>query len=195
MQSYFYYLELNLRTFSTVLDTWRAQLSDAELEKTQYAGLDVMQQLASKITDVGRHALPVLRLYSAWLLTNSQVLTAGVGNDAVKSSIHRFWMVYVESMSLFATVFPVQSLPQISYMLEEDVESIGFKPLESEVSKKLWLDTASDSPKKKYSQSVRQTADVEMLARVRELLVDGLLLAVDQVSSKYPCALTLLTKS
>jgi len=181
MQAFFFYVRLNLDTFSTLLRTWCTQLKESTGEQMTSTNGGGVQSLESRITDIARHALPALRLYSAWLLTNSQVLVSGLGDEATIGLVRRFWSTYTDSLSLIARAFPVQELPEVSYLLEEDIDSIGFKPLESDRSNKLWIDASSGSQKAKFSQGTRATPNTEMLARVRELLVDGLILAVDKV--------------
>ena len=181
MQAFFFYVRLNLETFSTLLRTWCTQLEESTDEKIAINAGEGVRSLEPRITDIARHALPALRLYSAWLLTNSQVLVSGLGDEAIVGLVKRFWSTYTDSLSIIARVFPVQRLPDVPYLLEEDVDSIGFKPLQSERSNKLWIDASSGVQKAKFSQSTRASLSTEMLARVRELLVDGLILAVDKV--------------
>lgn len=179
MQAFFFYVRLNLDTFSTLLRTWCEQLADSAGDSTVPANDQDLKSLEPRLTELARHALPALRLYSAWLLTNSQVLVSGLGDETNVALVSRFWITYTGCLSLIAQRFPVQMLPEISYLLEEDVDAIAFKPLESDRSNKLWENASSGVRKPKFSQSSRSDPNVEMLARIRELLVDGLLLAVD----------------
>ena len=180
MQSYFDYLRLNINTFATLLQTWCAELRSAAGESATSTSVEEALMLTASLTTAARHALAPLRLYSAWLLTNSHVLASGLGDETIKALVPRFWATYAECLSLVARAFPVKLLPEVPYQLEEDVESTGFMPLESERTQKLWLD-ALGGQKPRHDQTTRLVPNMEMLARVRDLLVDGLLLAVDQV--------------
>jgi len=169
-----------LNTFISFLTTTCSQLSE-ELGE-QIASTDPIQSLSKRLVQTLKNSLPVLRIYSAWLLTNSNFLVPGIGDEGLKELIVRFWMTYTQSLTQLAAVFPAQFLPaDVTYLLDEDCDFLGFRPLQSDRSKKLWLDSSSNRQKAKPNQADRYAADYEMLARVRELLVDGLLLAVDPV--------------
>lgn len=175
MQSYFFFLRLNIKLFSTLLESFRKDL-DARGPMTE-------KGLAGNITNQARHALPCLRLYSTWLLSNAHVLSASVGGESLQNARSSFWSLYAMTLSTTAAAFPFRELPEVAYQLEEDVDSFGFKPLDSERTRKLWFAPDSTEPKPKFSspETTRLDVDVEMLARVRELLFDALLLSVDEV--------------
>lgn len=79
--------------------------------------------------------------------------------------------------------FSFRELTEVPYQLEEDVDAFGLMPLDSDRSRKLWLNAATGQAKPKYNDEgvKRLSNDQEMLGRVRELLFDALLLAVDKV--------------
>lgn len=175
MQSYYYYVRINIKTFSMLLETYCT-----DLEKTT----DV--EPLDRLTTVARNVLPVLRLSSAWLLTNARLLATGL-HDSLREMIDIFWVTYTQSLSFVASLFPVKDLPELSYLFEEDVESISFKPLECDRTRQNWSFENSAIRKPKYSDKSLQrlTPNQEMLARVRNLLLDGLLLAFDEVCELF----------
>ncbi|KAH7347985.1 hypothetical protein BKA66DRAFT_601805 [Pyrenochaeta sp. MPI-SDFR-AT-0127] len=59
-------------------------------------------------------------------------------------------------------------------MLEEDTDTIGFQPLISPDTMKVWY--IGDTVKQKWTDLERNHPNVEMLMRVKDLLIDGLLL-------------------
>lgn len=180
MQSYFFFLRLNIKFFSTLLESFRQSL-EKQLDMDQGPGAE--KRLANNITDQARHILPCLRLYSTWLLSNAHILTAGVCDELLQKTVAHLWSTYTATLSAIATAFPFRELPEVGYQLEEDVDAFGFQPLESDRAQKLWYAQGSTEPKPKFSDPdlCRLDIDTEMLARVRELLVDALHLAVDQV--------------
>lgn len=184
MQSYFFYLRLNIKTFSTLLELYRNDVKGKADESLPILSTSNAQSVLSQVTALTRHVLPALRLYSAWLLTNSNVLSANVGDEALTATVNDFWEIYTKTLSSIAAVFSVQRLPEVTYQLEEDVETIGFKPLEHDLTRKLWNKEGSAELKPRYNDASQQRIlpDLEMLARIRELQIDGLLLAVDKVS-------------
>lgn len=178
MRAFFFFLRLNLNTFIALLKTWSLQIS----ENTAGSGLrsdDAV--LGKKLNNTAKHTLPLLRIYSAWLLTNSKFLNSTLGDEDLKELIARFWKIYAECLTQTGKIFPIQSLSGVPYLLDEDADSIGFKPVESDVSKQLLTDPVSKEVKAKPTLADRLSTDREMLARVKDLLVGGLLLVVDPV--------------
>ncbi|GAB7353219.1 hypothetical protein MBLNU459_g3739t1 [Dothideomycetes sp. NU459] len=179
MQSFFVFLRFNLKFFSILLDSYCTDL--AAISPVSRDDQHTLEHLTAKVTDLARQTLPSIRLYSAWLLTNSHIVAARVGDEVLQTVVNRFWKTYAESLSLLASSFPFPKLPDTIYQLEEDVDALEFSPLKSEPTKKLWNFEDSDTPRPKWNDHdvQRQDPDIEILARVRGLLYDGLLLAVN----------------
>ncbi|KAF2849114.1 hypothetical protein T440DRAFT_508900 [Plenodomus tracheiphilus IPT5] len=174
MRTYFFYLRLNVKTFFILL-----QVLQPELDRLS-EGDDVRQNgerathLSDKITAVARRILPGLRLYSTWFSRYWQVLNANIADTLTTVDVQELWKAYAATLTLLASSFPVDQLPQESYMLEEDTETIGFQPLISPDTMKLWYD--GGVMKQKWTDLERNHPNVEMLMRVKDLLIDGLLL-------------------
>ncbi|KAI5209481.1 hypothetical protein E4T39_00778 [Aureobasidium subglaciale] len=176
MQSYFFFLRLNVKFFTAILQTYHDNLEEHIQEHT------TTSDLIDRVTDVARHVLPALRLYSTWLLSNAHIVTARVGDEPIQEALVRFWHVYAKTLSVMASSFSFRELSEVPYQLEEDVDVYGLKPLNSDRSCKIWLHVATGEPKAKHDDEgvTRLKLDEEMLGRVRELLFDALLLAVDK---------------
>ncbi|KAF1947488.1 hypothetical protein EJ02DRAFT_333926 [Clathrospora elynae] len=175
MRTYFYYLRLNVKTFFILLQVLQPELdrlSEGNDVKQQNGGRAT--QLSDKITAVARRILPGLRLYSTWFARYWNVLNANIADTLTTVDVQELWKAYAATLSLLASSFPVDQLPQESYMLEEDTDTIGFQPLISPNTVKLWYD--GDSMKQKWTDLERNHPNVEMLMRVKDLLIDGLLL-------------------
>ncbi|KAF2466338.1 uncharacterized protein BDR25DRAFT_328068 [Lindgomyces ingoldianus] len=175
MQTYFYYLRLNVKTFFTLL-----QILQSELERLS-EGDDVKDQngtrashLSDKITAVARRILPGLRLYSTWFTRYHHILSANVADTLTTVEVQELWKAYAATLTLLASSFPPEQLPNQDYMLEEDTDTIGFQPLISEETIKRWYN--GNILKQKWTDLERNHPNVEMLMRVRDLMVDGLLL-------------------
>lgn len=155
MQSFFYFLRFNVSTFSTLLQMICTELGNKANEDVSMNSAHVTPtaKLVGKLTKLQRHLLPALRLYSSWLLTNAPILAAGVGDEVLQQSISALWTTYAKTLSLLAAEYPAQELPETPYQLEEDVESLGFKPFESGRTRKLWLERTS-RPKFRDRKSV-----------------------------------------
>jgi hypothetical protein len=179
MRTYFYYLRLNVKTFFTLL-----QVLQLELERLS-EGDDVTNQsgdrtshLSEKITAVARRILPGLRLYSTWFTRYWHVLNANVADTLTVVEVQELWKAYAATLTLLASSFPADQLPSDNYMLEEDTDTIGFEPLVSPETMRMWYNnTDTDTTMKlKWSDLERNHPNIEMLMRVRDLLVDGVTL-------------------
>ncbi|KAF2437982.1 hypothetical protein P171DRAFT_177410 [Karstenula rhodostoma CBS 690.94] len=177
LKTYFYFLRLNVKTFFTLL-----QVMQPELERSS-EGDDVTQngerapQLSDKITAVARRVLPGLRLYSTWFTRFWHVLNANIADTLTKVEVQELWKAYAATLTLLTSSFPADQLPQDpseSYMLEEDIETIGFQPLVSPETMRVWYRDGDMKPK--CTDVERSHPNVEMLMRVRDLLIDGLML-------------------
>jgi hypothetical protein len=177
MQSYFFFLRLNVKFFTAILEVYYVDLERHLQEHTE------TPSLVDKLTDLARHVLPALRLYSTWLLSNAHIVAARVGDEPIQNAMDHFWHIYAKTLSVMAFNFSFRELGEIPYQLEEDVDAFGLKPLNSDKSRKVWVDDATGQAKTKYNDEGvnRLDMDQEMLGRVRELLFDALLLAVDKV--------------
>jgi hypothetical protein len=178
MRTYFYYLRLNVKTFFVLLQVLQPELERlSEADDVTKHG-DRSAQLSDKITAVARRTLPGLRLYSTWFSRYWQVLNANIADTLTTVDVQELWKAYAATLTLLASSFPVEQLPQETYMLEEDTDTIGFQPLISPDTMKLWYD--GGDMKQKWTDLERNHPNVEMLMRVKDLLIDGLMLTQNQ---------------
>jgi hypothetical protein len=139
---------------------------------------DRATQLSDKITAVARRILPGLRLYSTWFTRYWNVLNANIADTLNTVDVQELWKAYAATLTLLASSFPVDQLPQEDYMLEEDTDTIGFEPLIHPNTMKLWYN--GETMKPKWTDLERNHPNVEMLMRVKDLLVDGLILTQNE---------------
>lgn len=129
--------------------------------------------------------LPALRQYSSWLLSNAEILVAQVGDNVLNVQIRELWKIYATTLTLLTSTFSVSELPQVEYLLDEDEDTVGFKPLDNEVTKRRFYDEinlAAQKPKYHDRGVQRHHPTVEMLGRIRDLLTDGMIQHLDDVS-------------
>jgi hypothetical protein len=175
MRTYFYFLRLNVKTFFILLQVLQPELERlSEADDVTLHNGERAPGLSDKITAVARRILPGLRLYSTWFARYWQVLNANIADTLTTVDIQELWKAYAATLTLLTSSFPVDQLPQESYMLEEDVDTIGFQPLVSPDTMKLWYN--GGTMKQKFSDLERNHPNVEMLMRVKDLLIDGLVL-------------------
>lgn len=179
-KAYFFYLEINIRFFRSLLVLLKGELR--ELSDHESGVNDPMEpELSAKLSLVTKTLLPVLRIYSIWLTVNWAIFTAGLVQSTLGFHIDNFWSTYAETLSLLTTAFPTKNISRIDYMLEEDVEIISFVPLVKDKTAKVWM--TEDGPRQKFSDKEieRLPPEIEMLGRIRGLLVDGLQIVVQNV--------------
>ena len=166
----------------TLLQVLQPEL-DSPIISGQEHEADTGAKKSEKITAVARRVLPGLRQYSSWLSCTSALLAAQLGDTTLDVQIKELWKTYANTLTLLAATFSVADLPSIDYLLEEDEDTIGFKPFEDEQKSRRYYDQDSGTRKPPFhAKSVeRQHPNVEMLGRVREFLTDGLKLALNDV--------------
>lgn len=151
---------------------------------------------SNKVTAVARRVLPALRNYSSWLLTNCGLLTAQIQDKdtALHVQIKEFWKIYANTLSLLASTFEVTTLPEVEYLLEEDEETLGFKPLINDATTRRYNleSTAKTKPRTIDPGIERNHPNLEMLYRIREFVIDGLDLVVGNVSFVIKNSMTIL---
>jgi hypothetical protein len=175
MRTYFNYLRLNVKTFFILLQILQPELDRiTEGNDVKHQNGDRATQLSDKITAVARRILPGLRLYSTWFTRYWNVLNANIADTLNTVDVQELWKAYAATLTLLASSFPVDQLPQEDYMLEEDTDTIGFEPLIHPNTMKLWYN--GETMKPKWTDLERNHPNVEMLMRVKDLLVDGLIL-------------------
>ncbi|KAI9677461.1 MAG: hypothetical protein M1817_006415 [Caeruleum heppii] len=189
VRAYFYFLRLNIKTFFTLLQVLQPELERVVGDDVNASnGTDsVGHEAERKLTAVTRRILPGLRLCSSWLLYNSTLLVGQVDDHFLNVQIRELWRVYANSLTLLATTFPAGQLPSVDYLLDEDQDTLGFKPFKNDrVERRYFVREGQRRPRLDDAGVERHLPHVEMLSRIRDLLTDGLELAIDE---KIPIAL------
>ena len=98
--------------------------------------------------------------------------------------VRELWKIYATTLTLLTSTFPVSELPVVEYLLDEDEDSMGFKPLDNESTKRRYyygIDMVVQKPRYHDRGIQRHHPNVEMLGRVRDLLTDGMIQHSDDV--------------
>ncbi|KAK4504726.1 hypothetical protein PRZ48_002688 [Zasmidium cellare] len=176
-QSFFYYFQFNIKTFTTLLQLFYDDL------RNLLVNLDDQDiELAAKLTPLGRRLLPSLRIYSNWLVA-ALTFVKGLFNEAtVGASVQLFWYTYARVIDLIAQAFPIwdlEDVDEVEYLLEEDVDTRDFTPVYDGKTRMKWINkqTGEKKPCCTDKNVVRLSPDEEMLHRVKGFLADGLDLA------------------
>ncbi len=182
MQSFFFLLRVNVKTLFTLLQVLLPELERSVAEDLQASGTG---SGSGKLIAVTRRVLPFLRHYSSWLIINATILAAGVGDTRLAVEIKELWKMYANALTLLVATFPVSALPPpVEYLLEEDEDTLGFKPFMNEITQRRYYseDTGSQKPKWHDQGVHRHHPNLEMLGRIRDLLTDGMVLHAQEVT-------------
>ncbi|KAL8701445.1 MAG: hypothetical protein Q9201_004897 [Fulgogasparrea decipioides] len=160
---------LNVRTFSAMLRLLQAEYKTKALEHKS--------DDTAAVTFVVRRLLPGVRYYQFWLASRATLLSVHLGDSTMGCFIKEFWTIYANLMSVLLSSTHFGDLPQLEYLLEEDKEIIGFRPLQEWQQRHTILIPESNKPIC-YERGVkRHHPNIEMLCRVRDLVQGALELA------------------
>lgn len=174
-----------MKTLFTLLQVLRLELERPVVENSQANGTG---SGSGKLTSATRRVLPGLRHYSSWFIHNATILAAGVGDTMLTVQIKELWKMYASALTLLVSTFPVSGLPPpLEYLLEEDEDTLGFKPFMNENNQRRYYseDTGSQKPKWHDRGVQRHHPNLEMLGRIRDLLIDGMVLHSQKVTQSF----------
>lgn len=187
VQSYFSFLCVNVMTFFTLLRILLSELErcmgDDSQRKDSGSGTGSV-----KLSTITRRVLPGLRHYSSWLTSNAAILAAGVGDTALSIQVKELWKIYANALTLLVSTFPVSGLPApIEYLLEEDEDTLGFRPLDNKHAQRRYNSETTGARKPKWHDRGihRQHPNVEMLGRIRDFLIDGMVIHTREVCTQF----------
>jgi hypothetical protein len=130
---------------------------------------------SSVVSPLTRKLLPLLRLYSEWLLSNLECLLEPLSMNHPESQKHCAWTAYTAALTNLIARFDVTQLPQAPYLLDEDDQVIVFTPF-SDLARSLHLETSTGTLKPtriEYTSSNPFRPEQEMFARIRALVHIG----------------------
>lgn len=140
--------------------------------------------LAQHITAVFRRTLPALRIASKWLKANFHVVLQFSAETSaaqvsprkhgdtheVSFSMTRFWTTFTKFIRLLSQAFPLDRLPPVRGVLEEDVRMRGFLPLNDLLDER----QVSGQPGEHLAPMENQVhPNVLQLMRICDLLADA----------------------
>ena len=183
-QSFYFLQRLNVKTFFTLLQILLPELERFVSDDVQGDGPRPALGSA-RLTAVTRRVLPSLRQYSSWLTSNASILSTQAEDSSLSVEVKEMWKIYANTLTLLASTFPVTELPSVEYLLEEDTETLGFKPFDNEHTRRRYYSTDTGQQKSKHSDPgiPRHHPNVEMYARIRDFLTDGMFLQLQEVVS------------
>lgn len=180
MYAFLSFLRLNIRTFTIFLDILRAEFEASSHEESPPRYGSKAAQGTAWFSVIERRILPICRHYSSWLLSNYELVVAEMSNPKLEKDITGFFRAYANTLTVLASEFDAETLPKIEYLLEEDEDTIAFKAFDQDKTARRYYDQSSRILKPNFHvQSIaRHHPSKEMLGRIRDLLTDGVELAI-----------------
>lgn len=166
---------------TALLEVLRPELEDSVSGEELPKNPDGLQssRRPEKISAIARRVLPALRQYSTWLVSRSSVI-ATTCDALLTPYVKDMWILYAQVLTKIASVFPVEELATVSYLLEEDEMTIGFMPLRDpnlNIESDLYVDEDGTLKSRLTDPGIeRNHPNVEMVARVRDIILCALTL-------------------
>ncbi|KAG8778681.1 hypothetical protein FRC12_024858 [Ceratobasidium sp. 428] len=140
----------------------------------------ISERLAQRITGTFRRTLPALRIASKWVKSNVEYIQRHAApasepstpaEDPVSSNPTRpdpasFWLAWARFSTQLSVAFPLDSLPEMTVTLEEDIDMKGFAPLKRGMS-------GEDQKGGEEVDAASVHPNEEQLMRIGDLIVDA----------------------
>ena len=186
MKAFVCFLRFNIKTFLTLLHSLQTELDQVNNQAENSGDAHGASSGLNMVTTIIRRILPALRHYGSWMRSNIGVLVGYMepgAPDNLPTVIKVFFDTYASTMTCLATIYNAESLPLIEYLLEEDTDTILFKPFD-EVRKDRQLHESSTAVKEKFHTHgvERYHPNIEMLGRIRDLVFNAVMLALKNVN-------------
>ncbi|KAL2067996.1 hypothetical protein VTL71DRAFT_16094 [Oculimacula yallundae] len=191
LSSYTFYLGFNVRMMTLLLQILVPELENdlggEEIPNGAKSTGERPEPTKEIITAVARRVLPALRQYSTWLTTNSKFVmaasTSRTSDITMVTNMLELWKLYAVVLTKLNVLFPVASLPFVTYLLEEDELTVGFEPLldpDLPTGCNLFKSVEGKVKPRITDQGLeREHPNIEMQSRIRDLLIIGLSLAMN----------------
>jgi hypothetical protein len=132
------FLQFNARTFFTLMQILQPELAGAG-KKSIDSLQDQEMDASERLTSVARRVLPGLRQYTSWLSWLLESLVAD-SDDLLGTHVEKLFKMFANTLNLIQATFPMDELPAIDYLLEEDEDVIGFCPkIEASLKSRFYL--------------------------------------------------------
>ena len=181
-------LSVNLATMSMLLRTLRREVRRPP--QAEEGRLEPPTESMSRITPTARRILPLLRTYSAWLLSNARYLSHCEDEEVT----HNFWNTYTKCLSRLVDVFSIREIADIPYLLQEDEDTLAFTGMEQIAIQLHFADQAGSmkSARSAVKHSEANKLAPDMLYRVKGLITDAIYLYRHKVRTRV-CLQSLIT--
>ncbi|ESZ95008.1 hypothetical protein SBOR_4628 [Sclerotinia borealis F-4128] len=200
-KSFYFLLGFNLQVFCVLLQALITELTDAaEAENLEsLTATDASGDSFEKLSPVAIRVLPAIRQYFAWIISQRLLLIGLADGIDLESTgplvghIRRMWKTAADTLTALVGFFPVASLPYLPYLLSEDEQTVGFKPLRDPphgLEEYSLYNKDDGSLKARISDGIIRQPDSENYARIRDILRAGMALHFER-----PCPIVMTDDS
>jgi hypothetical protein len=192
IDSFYFYLRFNIRFLSVLLQTIQPELEidDTGEDLPGESGVPRPGQSRERITAVARRILPALRQYSLWLVSREKIILAPLQDKQTTLHAQEMLRVYASVLTKLFHLSPIEELPVVSYLLEEDEATLGFTPfLDTNIPPQCHFYMGNNGllkPRSTDGGVERNHPNIEMKSRIRDIFVCAL---VNQRKKDFPVAL------
>lgn len=126
-----------------------------------------------ELSPVARRCVPAVRLYSSWLSENAPVLSTELNDSTVMTKLKEMWRLYAALLTTAAPLVLGKDVPALDYMIEEDIDTIGYLPLFKNTPGNPWFKANELKPRFNDEGVERHIPVAEALAELRDLVIAG----------------------
>jgi hypothetical protein len=188
VHSFFFCFGFNVRMMFMLLQVLQPELEETSIGEDLPSDESTSAKHRERLTPIMRRVLPALRQYSIWLVSQVSLIIAPLERGATNIHIKELWKMYADVLTQLVNVFPPLEIKSVRYLLEEDENTIGFKPFwdpKYPQDCNPYLDDVSHTLKSRLTDHgvERHLPVMEMHSRIRDILLCGLVL---QAQDQYP---------
>ena len=174
--------------FSALLQVCNEALQNTSALSFDIQGRDGPVAPITKIDKKVRRLLPWVRQLSGWFTSRAALLANDTLDESLNHFLDKLRQHYRKLIANLGQYFPLATLPQLDYLLEEDEVTIGFAPLikfeESKRLKRRYCTATNGTLKPRAHDHgvLRLSSSGEMLGRIKDILEDGSSMQLQHVS-------------
>ena len=169
-----------MKTLRVLLAILRSELEVIDDSETPAVTAQPASE-GAKFSAVTRRVLPALRLYSRRMTTDIETLFGSECNVGCSSDAKAMWRAFADILNLLTSLFPLNEVRDLDYLLEEDKRTLGLSPFGHEDANFRRFSTSRLSRKPSDSSTLGDHDTTETAKRFHDLLSDGLAMQKNKV--------------
>jgi len=187
--TYLHFLRFNVQTLLALLQQMDIALDESSREDLNVANSSQEVQAVDRLTRFAQRGLNILHIYCFWLTVRCEDLQ-NVSDGSISIAIQDMWRMFAAVLNRLVEQFKVNNIEVLDYLLPEEELCIGFEPLQSKHTRESWYIEGKLKPRgshvfhqvSKNDHLKVQQEKAEQLARIRDIVTQGVRLAYQEVS-------------